>query len=170
MRQRLAWNLKEGDHKVACKLRQRDRAGEYNMSRFDRNVITFCPLGIEGKSDKISKKDASFFSDLVVLLRETRRLGALFRRLANEQLPSARPFEIVLSVDFTVVPPAFTVKSLKDFDKPPQRTTGACQLPCCGGEGAQQPRQVLPHGVYGPARMSRFRHVSDLLARVLDRR
>ncbi|KAJ7094703.1 hypothetical protein B0H15DRAFT_830575 [Mycena belliarum] len=88
--QTVAW--REGGHKNMCKMKQRER--------------------LEGKSQAIPKSDVDFFHHLAT--RDTRHHLPLLRRLARTEHPALRPGELIMRVDYTVVPPAYTVLPLAD--------------------------------------------------------
>ncbi|KAJ7160279.1 hypothetical protein C8R46DRAFT_1001507 [Mycena filopes] len=88
--QTIAW--KTGGHKAMCKMKQRER--------------------LEGKSQAISKADIAFLH--VLTARDARHHLPLLRRLARTQYPALRSGELVIRIDYTVVPPAYTVIPLAD--------------------------------------------------------
>ncbi|KAJ7256876.1 hypothetical protein B0H12DRAFT_1015743 [Mycena haematopus] len=99
--QTMAW--KEGGHKAMCKLKQQER--------------------LEGKSQAISKSDAAFFHHLFT--RDARHHLPFLRRLASSTYPALRPCELLIRMDYTVVPPAYSVVPLAEADQQDIRTNGS---------------------------------------------
>ncbi|KAJ7490685.1 hypothetical protein FB451DRAFT_1079464 [Mycena latifolia] len=102
--QGVAW--KEGGHKDMCKLKQRER--------------------LEGKSQAISKSDSAFFHHLAT--RDARHHLPLLRRLARAEHPALRLCELIMRVDYTAVPPTYSVLPLADaggHDAPAQGSGNA---------------------------------------------
>ncbi|KAJ7704983.1 hypothetical protein B0H17DRAFT_920622 [Mycena rosella] len=90
--QTVAW--REGGHKDMCKLKQRER--------------------LEGKSQAISKSDVAFFHHLAT--RDARHHLPLLRRLARAEHPALRPCELIMRIDYTAVPPAYSILPLADAE------------------------------------------------------
>ncbi|KAJ7133445.1 hypothetical protein C8R44DRAFT_23723 [Mycena epipterygia] len=90
--QTLAW--KEGGHKTMCKMKQRER--------------------LEGKAQAISKSDVAFFHHLAT--RDARHHLPLLRRLAHAEHPTLRTGELLIRIDYTVVPPTYSVIPLSEAD------------------------------------------------------
>ncbi|KAJ6585582.1 hypothetical protein B0H19DRAFT_1368857 [Mycena capillaripes] len=102
--QTIAW--KEGGHKAMCKMKQRER--------------------LEGKSLAISKSDIAFFHHLAV--RDARHHLPLLRRLARTEHPALRSCDLLIRIDYTVVPPAYSII--------PLAVTGRDDLPTSGSANA----------------------------------
>ncbi|KAJ6494134.1 hypothetical protein DFH09DRAFT_1206826 [Mycena vulgaris] len=90
--QTIAW--REGGHKDMCKLKQRER--------------------LEGKSQAISKSDVAFFHHLAT--RDARHHLPQLRRLARTEHPTLRPCELLMCIDYTVVPPVYSVLPLAEAE------------------------------------------------------
>ncbi|KAF7364695.1 hypothetical protein MVEN_00339100 [Mycena venus] len=99
--QTIAW--KQGGHKTMCKMKQRER--------------------LEGKSQAISKSDAAFFHNLAT--RDARHHLPLLRRLARAKYPTLRSGELLICIDYTVVPSAYSVVPLTEADRHNLRTNGS---------------------------------------------
>ncbi|KAJ7022650.1 hypothetical protein C8F04DRAFT_1137345 [Mycena alexandri] len=99
--QTIAW--KEGGHKAMCKMKQRER--------------------LEGRSQAISKSDVAFFHHLST--RDARHHLPLLRRLARTRYPALRPCELVMRIDYTAVPPVYSVIPLAEADHHELRTNGS---------------------------------------------
>ncbi|KAF8215211.1 hypothetical protein K438DRAFT_1561466 [Mycena galopus ATCC 62051] len=99
--QTMAW--KEGGHKAMCKMKQRER--------------------LEGKSQAISKSDAAFFHHLAT--RDARHHLPLLRRLARSNYPNLRSCDLLIRIDYTVVPPAYSVVPLTEGGRHDIPTNGS---------------------------------------------
>ncbi|KAH6912812.1 hypothetical protein BKA70DRAFT_1265084 [Coprinopsis sp. MPI-PUGE-AT-0042] len=88
-----AW--KEGGHKNMCILKQQER--------------------LEGKAQSISKSDHAFFHHLAPY--EARRELFMLRELAKSSHPDIKLTELVIYIDFTVVPAKFSIFPLEDYEK-----------------------------------------------------
>ncbi|KAJ7861827.1 hypothetical protein B0H14DRAFT_2741409 [Mycena olivaceomarginata] len=99
--QTLAW--KQGGHKTMCKMKQRER--------------------LEGKSQAISKSDAAFFHHLSI--RDARHHLPFLRRLARSTYPALRSCELLIRIDYTAVPPAYSVVPLAEAERHDIATNGS---------------------------------------------
>ncbi|KAJ7769082.1 hypothetical protein DFH07DRAFT_806830 [Mycena maculata] len=88
--QTIAW--KEGGHRSMCKMKQQERR--------------------EGKAEAISKADVSFLHSLST--RDARHYLPSLRRFARTKHPTLRPGELLIHIDYTVVPPTYTVVPLSE--------------------------------------------------------
>ncbi|KAI0733893.1 hypothetical protein C8Q72DRAFT_880611 [Fomitopsis betulina] len=87
-----AW--KYGNHKEMCILKQRER--------------------IEGKQEIISGRDVTFFNHCAVL--DARRNIASIIEEANRKYPGTPYHHLIIEVDFSVIPTAFHIQSVEEFD------------------------------------------------------
>ncbi|OBZ69341.1 hypothetical protein A0H81_10879 [Grifola frondosa] len=91
-----AW--KEGDHKKMCKLKQRERT--------------------EGKSAPISPRDSAFFHDLAVM--DIRAHISILHNRAKREYTDTLDESLVVCIDYTEIPPAFSLQRWKEFDEEPR--------------------------------------------------
>jgi hypothetical protein len=106
--QREAW--KEGDHKTMCKLKQKEHLGApLRLS----SIPSVLMLPAEGKDDHASKSDVRFFHHLSI--RDARRHLPLLLRLIGKEHPSLALQDVVICIDYTRTPAAFTVKPLDGY-------------------------------------------------------
>ncbi|KAK7022297.1 hypothetical protein R3P38DRAFT_2628704 [Favolaschia claudopus] len=96
--QTVAW--KEGGHKQMCKMKQRER--------------------LEGKSQAITKSDSAFFHHLAT--RDARHHLPLLRRLGRSSYPALRWCDLLIRIDYTVVPPDYSVVPLAEAEAERDRT------------------------------------------------
>ncbi|KAJ7808120.1 hypothetical protein B0H14DRAFT_2609138 [Mycena olivaceomarginata] len=94
--QTLAW--KQGGHKTMCKMKQRERLG---------------------KPQAISKSDAVFFRHFSI--RDTWHHLPLLRRLVCSTYPALRSCELLIRIDYTAVPPAYSVVPLAETERRKER-------------------------------------------------
>ncbi|KAJ6487237.1 hypothetical protein C8R47DRAFT_1216429 [Mycena vitilis] len=99
--QRVAW--KEGGHRDTCKMKQRER--------------------LEGKSQAISKSDIAFFHHLAA--RDARHHLPLLRRLARAEHPTLTSRDLLIRIDYTVVPPKYSAVPLNGAEDHDLRTNGS---------------------------------------------
>ncbi|KAF9042001.1 hypothetical protein BDZ89DRAFT_1090120 [Hymenopellis radicata] len=91
--QTLAW--KEGGHKSMCKMKQQERR--------------------EGKLQSITKSDSAFFHDLAT--RDAFHHRPLLQRLAQKEHPNVKHSEFIICIDYTVLPPKYSLSLLADYEK-----------------------------------------------------
>ncbi|KAJ6453089.1 hypothetical protein C8R45DRAFT_1039529 [Mycena sanguinolenta] len=99
--QTIAW--KEGGHKAMCQMKRQER--------------------LEGKSQAITKSDAAFFHHLST--RDARHHLPLLRRLARSNYPTLRSCELLIRIDYTIVPPVYSVVPLTEADRHDTPTNGS---------------------------------------------
>ncbi|TCD64726.1 hypothetical protein EIP91_003682 [Steccherinum ochraceum] len=97
--QAIAW--KEGDHKIMCKLKARER--------------------LEGKAEAVSRKDAGWFH--VLFMRDARRYRYEFRSKIKAEYPSSPLYDFVLCMDYTVFPMKPSIRPLKGYNTGPVDAT-----------------------------------------------
>ncbi|KZT09065.1 uncharacterized protein LAESUDRAFT_712628 [Laetiporus sulphureus 93-53] len=85
---------KEGDHKNACKLTRQGRK--------------------EGRPNGISKRDVAFLR--LLAMTDSRKHLPLLRELAKREFSDTPLPELAVCIDYTVVPPAYTLKLLKTYE------------------------------------------------------
>ncbi|KAG2009621.1 hypothetical protein CC2G_012530 [Coprinopsis cinerea AmutBmut pab1-1] len=90
--QTIAW--RQGGHKDMCVMKQQER--------------------LEGKLQAISKGDSAFFHKLAP--RDARRALPTFRRMAKQQFPDTDKSGLVACIDYTKLPPEYSLLPLADYD------------------------------------------------------
>ncbi|KAJ7349604.1 hypothetical protein DFH08DRAFT_958581 [Mycena albidolilacea] len=96
--QTLAW--KQGRHKTMCKMKQCERPA-------------------------ISKSDTVFFRHLSI--SDTWHHLPLLRRLACSMYPALRSCELLIRIDYTAVPPAYSVVPLAETER--RKEQPSCSYP-----------------------------------------
>jgi hypothetical protein len=87
------------------------------------SLLPSCSLIPEGKSQAISKSDAAFFHHLSI--RDARHHLPLLRRLARSTYPALRSCELLIRIDYTAVPPAYSVVPLAEAERHDIATNGS---------------------------------------------
>ncbi|RDB14658.1 hypothetical protein Hypma_016492 [Hypsizygus marmoreus] len=97
----IAW--KEGRHKAMCKMKQRER--------------------LEGKLQSISRSDSIFFHHLFT--RDARNHLPRLRRLALKDYPGTTKTALVICIDYTVIPPKYSLIPLAKYEESLPDTRGS---------------------------------------------
>lgn len=80
-------------------------------------------LFAEGKYQSISKADAAFFHHLFT--RDARNHLPRLRRLASEKYPEKTKTALIICIDYTALPPKYSVVPLEDYEKSRLETDGS---------------------------------------------
>jgi hypothetical protein len=101
-----------------CKMKQRERLGGCKCFRSFPITLT---LILEGRYQSISKSDASFFHHLFT--RDARNHLPRLRKIASTTYPSLTRTALIICIDYTVLPPKYSLVPIAEYEKhqPPTR-------------------------------------------------
>lgn len=98
-----------------------------NASALVSSTVVFTALVltavVEGKFQSISKADAAFFHHLFP--RDARRNLPSLRKLASEKFPEKTKTALIICIDYTTLPPTYSVVPLEDYEKNRPETNGS---------------------------------------------
>ncbi|KAG5652307.1 hypothetical protein H0H81_005457 [Sphagnurus paluster] len=91
---------------------------DFHGLALERLVVTMQAAafkGKEGKLQSISKSDSQFFHHLFT--RDARHHLPRLRRLALTEYPGTTKAALIICIDYTVLPPKYSIKPLADYEK-----------------------------------------------------
>ena len=86
--------------------------GLVRVRQQNEGLVTQCY--VEGKPDKISRRNIKFFYGCAII--DARRNIASLIDQANKKYPGKPYYNLIISVDFTVIPTAYTLQPIEEFD------------------------------------------------------